>query len=121
MDSALESIVKSAAGTGGPTKPSSRYYGAQIETFTSADGTGVVYLRRRIIPQPEIYSTLQDYVVVDGDRLDNLAATAFNFEARPAVVLVNTAKIHAKRDSPRHRQLVARPDRAIQRGSFECP
>ncbi|MFL6301902.1 MAG: LysM peptidoglycan-binding domain-containing protein [Candidatus Sulfotelmatobacter sp.] len=74
MDSALESMVKSAAGTGGPTKPSSRYYGAQIETLTRADGTGVVYLRRRIIPQPEIYSTLQDYVVVDGDRLDNLAA-----------------------------------------------
>jgi nucleoid-associated protein YgaU len=74
MDSALESMVKSAAGTGGPTKQSSRYYGSPIEKFTRADGTEVAYLRRRIIPQPDIYSTLQDYVVVDGDRLDNLAA-----------------------------------------------
>ena len=74
MDSALETLVKSAAGTGGPTNPSSRYYGAPIETLTRADGAHVVYLRRRIISQPEIYSTLQDYVVVDGDRLDNLAA-----------------------------------------------
>jgi hypothetical protein len=74
MDSALETLVKSAAGTGGPTKQSSRYYGAAIETFTQADGTDVVYLQRRIIPQPEVYTALLDYVVVDGDRLDNLAA-----------------------------------------------
>jgi hypothetical protein len=74
MDSALETLVKSAAGTGGPTKQSSRYYGLAIEKFTQPDGTDVTYLRRRIIPQPEIYTALLDYVVVDGDRLDNLAA-----------------------------------------------
>lgn len=34
----------------------------------------MVYLQRRIIPQPEVYPALQDYVVADGDRLDNLAA-----------------------------------------------
>jgi hypothetical protein len=74
VDSALQAMVKSAAGTGGPTKQSSRYYGDAIETFTRPDGTDVVYLQRRIIPQPEIYTALQDYVVVEGDRLDNLAA-----------------------------------------------
>ena len=74
MESALASMVKSAAGTGGPTKQSSRYYGTPIETFTASDGTQVVYLQRRVVPQPDIYTTLQDYVVVDGDRLDNLAA-----------------------------------------------
>jgi nucleoid-associated protein YgaU len=74
MDSALAALVKSAAGTGGPTKQSSRYYGFSIETFTKPDGTQVAYLQRRIIPQPEIYTSLQDYVVVEGDRLDNLAA-----------------------------------------------
>jgi nucleoid-associated protein YgaU len=74
MDSALAAMVKSAAGTGGPGKQSSRYYGAPIETLKMDDGTDVVYLRRRIVPQPDIYTTLQDYVVVEGDRLDNLAA-----------------------------------------------
>lgn len=74
MDSAIETLVKSAAGTGGPTKQSSRYYGAAIETLTRADGVQVGYLRRRIIPQPQVYSSLRYYVVVEGDRLDNLAA-----------------------------------------------
>jgi len=74
MDSALAALVKSAAGTGGPTKQSSRYYGFAIETFTKPDGAQVTYLQRRIIPQPDIYTALLDYVVVDGDRLDNLAA-----------------------------------------------
>ena|SRR5215472_6840721 len=74
MDSALQAFVKSAAGTGGPTKQSSRYYGSPIESHTGANGQDAVYLQRRIIPQPGVYTALQDYVVVDGDRLDNLAA-----------------------------------------------
>jgi hypothetical protein len=74
MDSALASLVKSAAGTGGPTKQSSRYYGTPIGNLTLPDGTKIVYLRRRIVPQPDIYTSLQDYVVMEGDRLDNLAA-----------------------------------------------
>ncbi|HUI56734.1 MAG TPA: hypothetical protein VLY04_17285 [Bryobacteraceae bacterium] len=74
MDSALQQMVKAAAGTGAPTKPSSRYYGDPVETFTGADGVQVAYLQRRLIPQPDIYTATQDYVVVDGDRLDNLAA-----------------------------------------------
>jgi nucleoid-associated protein YgaU len=74
MDSALQSMVLAAAGTGGPTNPSSRYYGFAVEYFTRPDGLQVTYLQRRIIPQPDIYTSLQNYVVVDGDRLDNLAA-----------------------------------------------
>ena len=74
MDSAIKSMVLQAAGTGAPTNPSSRYYGAGVKYFTRPDGVQVAYLQRRIIPQPGIYTSLQNYVVVDGDRLDNLAA-----------------------------------------------
>jgi nucleoid-associated protein YgaU len=74
MSSALEQIIMAAAGTGAPTKPTSRYYGAQVEMFTGSDGVQVAYLQRRIIPQPDIYTATTDYVVVDGDRLDALAA-----------------------------------------------
>ncbi len=67
-------MILSAAGTGGPTDPSSRYLGTPIEMLTRPDGTQVAYLQRRIVPQPQIYTSVQNYVVVDGDRLDNLAA-----------------------------------------------
>jgi len=73
MDTALQTMVLSAAGTGAPTNPSSRYYGSPVEYFTRPDGTQVAYLRRRIIPHASIYTSLQSYVVVDGDRLDSLA------------------------------------------------
>ena len=73
MDSAIKSMVLAAAGTGAPTNPSSRYYGYAVKFFTRPDGTQVAYLQRRIIPQPDIYTSLQNHAVVDGDRLDNLA------------------------------------------------
>ncbi len=72
--SALGDLVKSATGTGGPYKQTSRYYGAAILTTVGPDGQPVVYVDRRIVPQPDVYISLQDYVIVEGDRLDNLAA-----------------------------------------------
>jgi hypothetical protein len=74
MDTVLGNLVKSAAGTGGPYKQSSRYYGAPILTTTGPDGQPVAYVDRRIVPQPDVYTSLQDYVIAEGDRLDNLAA-----------------------------------------------
>jgi hypothetical protein len=74
MDSAIKSMVLAAAGTGAPTNPSSRYYGATVEYYTRPDGVQVAYLQRRIIPQPGIYTSTQNYAVVDGDRIDNLSA-----------------------------------------------
>ena len=74
MDTALAALITSAAGTGAPTNPSSRYYGAQVEQFMLPDGTPVMYLARRIIPQASTYTATQTYVIADGDRLDNLAA-----------------------------------------------
>ncbi len=65
MNTALASMIVSAAGTGAPTLPSSRYYGSPTLTLTLPDGTQVNYLqRRRIMPQASIYQTTQSYVVV---------------------------------------------------------
>ena len=33
-----------------------------------------MFLKRRFLPQPESYSLLQEHVVSEGDRLDNLTA-----------------------------------------------
>lgn len=74
MDQALASLITSAAGTGAPTLSSSRYYGSPTLPYTLADGTKVMYLARRIVPMAGIYQAVQSYVVVEGDRLDNLAA-----------------------------------------------
>jgi nucleoid-associated protein YgaU len=74
VGSALQTLIQSAAGTGAPTNPSSRYLGAPVDKLTRPDGVQVAYLERRTIPQPDIYTSVQNYVVVDGDRLDNLAA-----------------------------------------------
>jgi hypothetical protein len=73
MDQAIQSMVAAAAGTGAPTNPSSRYYGAQVETYTTPNGIQIAYLQRRIIPQAHVYTTLRNYSINEGDRLDNLA------------------------------------------------
>jgi nucleoid-associated protein YgaU len=85
MNQAIAALITAGAGTGGPANPNSRYYGAAVEQLTlpvtsggtAAGGTGpgtpVNYLTRRIIPQPTIYASTTTYIVVDGDRLDNLA------------------------------------------------
>jgi hypothetical protein len=54
--------------------PSSRY--AQIETTTlDVPGVGkVVYLRRRFVPPPERFALLQEHVVKQNERLDNITA-----------------------------------------------
>ncbi len=52
----------------------SRYYTVDTAQLTGADGKVIVYLRRRRVPQPEEFVTLQEHHVVDGDRLDNVAA-----------------------------------------------
>jgi nucleoid-associated protein YgaU len=73
MDQVLAALIASAAGTGGPANPNSRYYGDAIEELTLASGSPVRYLARRILPQPSVYAATTTYVITDGDRLDNLA------------------------------------------------
>jgi hypothetical protein len=53
---------------------SSRYYGIDTATMESREGKTLVYLRRRFIPQPESFELLQEHTVVQGDRLDIIAA-----------------------------------------------
>lgn len=52
----------------------SRYQNVETSRCTRADGTEAVYLERRFLPQPETLALLQEHSVVEGDRLDNIAA-----------------------------------------------
>jgi hypothetical protein len=54
-------------------RPNSRYYLTPTARLVRADGTEVVYLRRRFVPSPERFALLEEHVVSDGDRLDLIA------------------------------------------------
>jgi hypothetical protein len=53
----------------------SRYYGMDTETLTTPDGTTIIYLTRRFLPSPDSFQLLQEHIVTQGERLDNIAAT----------------------------------------------
>jgi hypothetical protein len=55
--------------------PTSRYHGLELATLEAPDGQTIIYLRRRFLPSPERFALLQEHVVVQGDRLDNVTAT----------------------------------------------
>ena len=54
--------------------PGTRYYGVALAEITLSDGRTVRYLRRRVLPPTASQATVFEYRVVDGDRLDNIAA-----------------------------------------------
>lgn len=57
-----------------PFAITSRYYTTETAELVTTDGKTIVYLRRRRVPQPEEFTTLQEHRVVEGDRLDNITA-----------------------------------------------
>lgn len=54
--------------------PTSRYFSVETTTLEGPDGKAIVYLRRRFVPQPEGFALLQEHVVKQGERLDNVTA-----------------------------------------------
>ena len=55
--------------------PNSRYHGTPTVVMDPGPrGEPVVYLARRFVPQPDRFADLGEHLVVDGDRLDNIAA-----------------------------------------------
>lgn len=54
--------------------PGSRYHGLPLRTRRADDGREIVYVSRRFVPPPEDLSLLRLHEVVEGDRLDHLAA-----------------------------------------------
>ena len=57
-----------------PFPPTSRYYNIETVTVETRDGRMFIYLKRRFVPPPERFSLLQEHVVAQGDRLDNVTA-----------------------------------------------
>ena len=51
----------------------SRYFGLPTSTFTRPDGTAIVYVQRRFVPQPSSLADLGGYLVRPADRIDLIA------------------------------------------------
>lgn len=54
--------------------PLSRYAQADTATLTLPDGRQIAYLKRRFVPPMERFELIQEHLITQGDRLDNLAA-----------------------------------------------
>ena len=75
MTDPLKVFMQANALTAPTFAPDSRYHGLDTAQWARPDGELVTYVRRRFIPPPESFATLREHRVVEGDRLDNLAAT----------------------------------------------
>lgn len=53
--------------------PASRYYGLDTTSIV-VDRRAVLYLLRRFVPQPERFALLQEHMVTQAERLDNVTA-----------------------------------------------
>ena len=52
----------------------SRYYRLDIGQLTAPDGRTLIYLRRRFVPSANRFTTLEEHVVIEGERLDIITA-----------------------------------------------
>jgi nucleoid-associated protein YgaU len=51
----------------------SRYFGVETAIYPTPDGRGLAYLRRRLLPSPDSFTTVTRHVVAAGERPDLLA------------------------------------------------
>lgn len=52
----------------------SRYHGIETARVEAPDGRQIAFLRRRFLPPPGAGALIAEHAVVQGDRLDNIAA-----------------------------------------------
>jgi nucleoid-associated protein YgaU len=73
-DEALRALLESGAIDTSPLAPNSRYRGVGVARLEPEGAEPIAYLRRRFVPAPERFTVVQEHSVVEGDRLDLLAA-----------------------------------------------
>jgi len=75
MNNPWDALLKSGLVSAASAFPTtSRYSGIGTAKFVTPDGRTIAYVGRRFLPDPSQLALLQVYTVVQGDRLDNIAA-----------------------------------------------
>jgi hypothetical protein len=71
---ALQQLLQRAELPSRYFSPTSRYYAIDTVIFETVEGKKIVHLKRRFLPQPERFELLQEHLVTQGERLDNITA-----------------------------------------------
>jgi hypothetical protein len=71
---ALQAILQPGGLKSSLFPPTSRYSGIDTATLITPAQRTIIYLRRRFVPPPENFILLQEHVVAQGERLDNITA-----------------------------------------------
>ena len=74
MTPTIQSILQQAGLKASPFAPTSRYYGTELSTLITGNGTTIAYLKRRFVPSADSFQLLQEYQVTQGDRPDTIAS-----------------------------------------------
>jgi hypothetical protein len=74
MSDALQRLLEGPPLEATAFAPNSRYHGSGTLRMEGADGTAIIYVKRRFIPQPGTFTELGVHRVIERDRLDNLAS-----------------------------------------------
>lgn len=74
MTDPLKALLDAGVLDTSPFPPNSRYHGVAVATLEQKNQEPIAYLKRRFLPPPENFAVVQEHTVVQGDRLDNLAA-----------------------------------------------
>ena len=70
----LQELMKLGVSQVSLVPETSRYAAVGTAKLETAEGKTIIYLRRRFVPQPEIFALLREHTVTQGDRLDNVTA-----------------------------------------------
>jgi hypothetical protein len=74
MNDPMDLILRPEVSPTNAFPASSRYYGFATTTLDTPQGTTIVYLRRRFLPDVSGLTVRQEHRVAKGDRLDNVTA-----------------------------------------------
>jgi hypothetical protein len=74
MNDPLQAMFQAGALKNTLFPATSRYHGLETKKLEKPDGTTIIYLKRRFVPQPENFELLQEHVVTEDERLDNITA-----------------------------------------------
>jgi len=73
-NNALQQLLQRAVVPAQYFSPTSRYYAIATAIHETVAGEQIIYLKRRFVPQPERFELLQEHLVTQGERLDNITA-----------------------------------------------
>jgi len=74
MNDPLKALLDAGVLSTSTYPENSRYHGIAATTLEQNNQEPIAYLKRRFVPPQQEFAVIQEHIVVEGDRVDNLAA-----------------------------------------------